>query len=213
MKGFTSSKQGAGVDGAPEEMKTGTTTVGIVANEAVVLATDRRASLGGRFVSNKNAEKIIEVHPTAAITISGGVGAGQTFADQLRAQASLYETRRGEEMSMKALSTAAANAIRGMRVVPLLGGVDTTGPHLYSLDPAGGLMEDTYGATGSGMQLAYGLLEGEFEEGMSIDAAVDAATRAVASASARDTASGNGALVARITGEGIDLEEIDQEEI
>jgi proteasome beta subunit len=213
MEGFTSGKSGAGVDGAPEEMKTGTTTVGIVAEGGVVLATDRRASLGGRFVSNKTAEKIIEVHPTAAITISGGVGAGQTFADQLRAQASLYETRRGQEMSMEALSTAAANTIRGMRVVPLLGGVDATGSHLYSLDPAGGLMEDTYGATGSGMQLAYGLLEQEFEEGLSLDAAIDVATRAVSSAVARDTASGNGAMVARITSEGIEVEEVTEEEI
>jgi len=212
MEGFTSGK---GAAGAPEEMKTGTTTVGIVADgaDAVVLATDRRASLGGRFVSNKNAEKILEVHPTAAITISGGVGAGQTFAKQVRAQSSLYETRRGEEMSMEALSTTAANAIRGMRVVPLLGGVDDSGPHLYSLDPAGGLMEDTYGATGSGMQLAYGLLEQEFEEGLDVDAAVDVATRAVEAASARDTASGNGAMIARITAEGIDIEEREAEEI
>jgi proteasome beta subunit len=212
MEGFTSGK---GAAGAPEEMKTGTTTVGVVADgaDAVVLATDRRASLGGRFVSNKNAEKILEVHPTAAITISGGVGDGQAFAKQVRAQSSLYETRRGEEMSMEALSTAAANAIRGMRVVPLLGGVDDSGPRLYSLDPAGGLMEDTYGATGSGMQLAYGVLEREYEEGLGVDAAVDVASRAVEAASARDTASGNGAMIARITAEGIDIEEREAEEI
>ena len=210
MEGFTSGK---GAADTPEEMKTGTTTVGIVADGAVVLATDRRASLGGRFVSNKNAEKILEVHPTAAITISGGVGDGQAFAKQVRAQSSLYETRRGEDMSMEALSTAAANAIRGMRVVPLFGGVDGSGPHLYSLDPAGGLMEDTYGATGSGMQLAYGVLEGEYEEGLDVEAAVDVASRAVEAASARDTASGNGAMVARITADGIDIEERSEEEI
>jgi proteasome beta subunit len=206
MDGFTSGKGSAG---APEEFKTGTTTVGIVADGGVLLATDRRASLGGRFVSNKTANKIFEVHPTAAITISGGVGDGQTLAKQIRAQTSLYETRRGRDMSMEALSTTAANVIRGMRVVPLLGGVDDTGPHLYSLDPAGGLMEDTYGATGSGMQLAYGLLEQEFEEGMSMDDAESVAVRAVESASERDTASGNGVVVARITSDGVDIEELE----
>ncbi|MFB6117709.1 proteasome subunit beta [Halosegnis sp.] len=211
MDGFTSGKEAA--DGAPEELKTGTTTVGIVAEDGVVLATDRRASLGGRFVSNKSADKILEVHPTAAITISGGVGDGQTFADQLRAQASLYETRRGEEMSMDALATAAANAIRGMRVVPLLGGVDSEGPRLFELDPLGGKMEDTYGATGSGMQLAYGVLEGAYDEELSIDEAESVALEAVEAASARDTASGNGAMVARITAEGVDTEEIGAEEI
>jgi len=211
MEGFTSGKGTA--ESAPEELKTGTTTVGIVADEGVVLATDRRASLGGRFVSNKDADKIIEVHPSAAITISGSVGAGQTFADQLQAQTSLYETRRGKEMSMEALSTTAANAIRGMRVVPLLGGVDETGGHLYELDPAGGLMEDTYGSTGSGMQMAYGVLEGEYEDGMSVDEAETAARAAVKAASARDTASGNGAMVARITDDGIEREELSAEEL
>ena len=211
MDGFTSGK---GVtDDAPEELKTGTTTVGIVADEGVVLATDRRASLGGRFVSNKSADKIIEVHPNAAITISGGVGDGQTFADQLRAQSSLYETRRGEDMSMEALASAAANAIRGMRVVPLLGGVDSEGPRLFELDPLGGKMEDTYGSTGSGMQMAYGVLEGGYEDDLTMDEAEEVALDAIEAASARDTASGNGAMVARITEEGIDTEEIDAEEI
>ena len=211
MDGFTSGK---GVtDDAPEELKTGTTTVGIVADEGVVLATDRRASLGGRFVSNKSADKIIEVHPNAAITISGGVGDGQTFADQLRAQSSLYETRRGEDMSMEALASAAANAIRGMRVVPLLGGVDSEGPRLFELDMFGGKMEDTYGSTGSGMQMAYGVLEGGYEDDLTMDEAEDVALDAIEAASARDTASGNGAMVARITEDGIDTEEIDAEEI
>lgn len=211
MERFTSGKGAA--DRAPEEMKTGTTTVGIVADSGVVLATDRRASLGGRFVSNKNADKILEVHPNAAITISGGVGDGQTFAEQLRAQSSLYETRRGEEMSMDALATAAANAIRGMRVVPLLGGVDSEGPRLFELDPLGGKMEDTYGATGSGMQMAYGTLEGAYEEDLSMGEAEEITLDAIEAASARDTASGNGAMVARITSEGIDTEEISVEEI
>lgn len=210
MEGFTSGKGSAA--GSTPEFDTGTTTVGIVAADGVVLATDRRASLAGRFVSNKSAEKIFEVHPTAAITIAGGVGDGQAFAKQIRAQSSLYETRRGEAMSMEALSTAASHAIRGMRVVPLLGGVDETGGHLFSLDPAGGLMEDTYGATGSGMQLAYGVLEREFEEGLSVDAAADLAVRAVEAASERDTGSGNGATVARITTEGVAIENLGEAE-
>lgn len=45
---------------------TGTTTVGLTAVDGVVLATDRRASLGGRFVTNKRARKVEQVHPTAA---------------------------------------------------------------------------------------------------------------------------------------------------
>jgi len=70
----------AGSDGAVE-YSTGTTTVGLVAADGVVLATDRRASLGGRFVSNKDVVKVEQVHPTAALTIAGSVGAAQAYAN------------------------------------------------------------------------------------------------------------------------------------
>jgi proteasome beta subunit len=194
--------------GAPT-YSTGTTTVGIVAEEGVVLATDRRASLGGRFVSNKRTVKIERVHPTAAITLSGSVGGAQAYARQLRAQTRLYETRRGEPMGMDALATAAGNTLRGLPVSPLLGGVDEEGPRLFQLDAAGGVLEDRYAATGSGTQVAIGAVEGRYDPEAGIDAAAALAADAVAAASERDTASGNGLAVAYITAEGIDLREYD----
>jgi len=183
--------------------ETGTTTVGVVAADGVVLAADRRASLGGRFVANKSVVKVEQVHPTAAATIAGSVGGAQSFLRQLRAEASLYETRRHEPMSMRALSTLAGDLLRGQPVSPLLGGVDDTGPHLFQLDGGGGVMEDRYAATGSGMQLAYGVLEQRFEPDLSLAAAETAATAAVNAATERDTASGNGVTVVRVTDEGV----------
>ena len=64
--------------------KTGTTTIGIATEDGVIVATDKRASLGGRFVSNKEAEKIEQIHPTGATALSGSVGGIQAFAKQLR---------------------------------------------------------------------------------------------------------------------------------
>ena len=58
--------------GGAVEYSTGTTTVGLVAADGVVLATDRRASLGGRFVSNKDVVKVEQVHPTAPVAASRG---------------------------------------------------------------------------------------------------------------------------------------------
>jgi proteasome beta subunit len=201
MTGFTSGK--------PPEQKTGTTTVGLVAGDGVVLAADRRASVGGgRFVTNKDATKIEQVHPTAALTIAGSVGGAQSYLRSLRAETSLYENRRGEPMDVDALATMASNMIRGLPVHPILAGVDATGPHLYTLDSGGGVMEDRYAATGSGMQLAYGVLEGGANRDLTLAAAEDLALRAVESATERDTASGNGATVARITGDGVTIEEI-----
>ncbi|MFW5956191.1 MAG: archaeal proteasome endopeptidase complex subunit beta [Halorhabdus sp.] len=192
--------------------KTGTTTVGLATEEGVVIATDRRASLGGRFVSNKNVVKVEQIHPTAAMTLVGSVGGAQSFIRTLRSEASLYETRRGEPMRINALATLAGNFARGgpfLAINPILGGVDEDGSHVYSIDPAGGVMEDDYTVTGSGMALAYGTLEGEYDPEMSLEDARDLATRAVQAASERDTGSGNGLALAEITAEGVDIETFD----
>ena len=189
--------------------KTGTTTVGLTTADGVVIGTDMRASLGGRFVSNKNVQKVEQIHPTAALTLVGSVGGAQSMIKTLRAEANLYETRRGEPMSIDALATLAGNLARGgpfRAIHPILGGVDEEGSHVYSIDPAGGVVEDTYTVTGSGMQVAYGTLEQYYEEGLSNDEAREIVARAVQSASERDTGSGNGLVIAEITDEDVEIE-------
>jgi proteasome beta subunit len=192
--------------------KTGTTTVGITTPDGVVIGTDRRASLGGRFVSNKNVVKVEQIHPTAALTLVGSVGGAQSFIRTLRSEANLYETRRGEPMSMQALATLAGNFARGgpfMAINPILGGVDSDGSHVYSIDPAGGVMDDDYTVTGSGMQLAHGALENQYDEELSIEEAQTLAARAVNAATERDTGSGNGLVLATVTEDGVETEEFD----
>jgi len=189
-------------------VKTGTTTVGLVAGDGVVLAADRRASLGGRFVSNKNSVKIEQVHPTAAVTLSGSVGGGQAFIRQLRAEASLYENRRGEQMSVEALAQLAGQLIRGQQAMPVLGGVDDE-PHVFAVDGAGGVLEDAYTASGSGTQVATGTLERRYRDDLTLEEGEQVAAEAVASATERDTASGNGITVARITEDGVTIDSYD----
>jgi proteasome beta subunit len=189
--------------------KTGTTTIGLTTAEGVVIATDMRASLGGRFVSNKNVQKVEQIHPTGALTLVGSVGGAQSFIRSLRAEVNLYEARRGEEMSMNALATLAGNFARGgpfFAINPILGGVDDDGHHVYSIDPAGGVMEDEYTVTGSGLTVAYGTLEREFESGLSNEEAKRVAASGVKAAVERDTGSGNGVYLAEITEEGVTIE-------
>ncbi|GAB3664034.1 archaeal proteasome endopeptidase complex subunit beta [Halopiger thermotolerans] len=188
--------------------KTGTTTIGITTTDGVVIATDMRASLGGRFVSNKNVQKVEQIHPTGALTLVGSVGGAQSFISTLRAEVNLYESRRGEDMSIEALANLAGNFARGgpfFAIHPILGGVDEDGSHVFSIDPAGGVMEDDYTVTGSGMQLAYGLLEQEYEDDLSNDEATTIAASAIKSAAERDTGSGNGVFLCEITDEGVDI--------
>ncbi|PSP83796.1 proteasome endopeptidase complex, archaeal, beta subunit [Halobacteriales archaeon QS_6_64_34] len=201
-------------EGRDEEnvIKTGTTTVGIATEGGVVIATDRRASLGGRFVSNKSVTKVEQIHPTAAMTLVGSVGGAQSFIRSLRSEANLYEVRRDEPLSIHALATLAGNFARGgpfFAINPIIGGVDEEGSHVYSVDPAGGVLQDDYTVTGSGTMVATGTIEGNYDPEMSIGEARALAIRAVRAAAERDTGSGNGIVLAEITGEGVDIDRFD----
>ena len=194
-------------------VETGTTVVGLRTTDAVVLAADRRASVGGgRFVTNKRMRKIESVHPTAAVALSGAVGDIQQFVRTLRAEAALYAERRDEPMSLTAFSTLSGDVLRraGLRVSSLLAGVDREGPHLFGLDGAGGVLTHEFAAGGSGMQVAYGVLEREAGDDPTIEVARAVAAKAVDAASERDTASGNGLVVATVTDEGVAVEEHDE---
>ncbi|MBX0293357.1 archaeal proteasome endopeptidase complex subunit beta [Haloarcula nitratireducens] len=201
-------------EGRDEEnvTKTGTTTVGISTDDGVIIATDRRASLGGRFVSNKNVQKVEQIHPTAALTLVGSVGGAQSFIRSLRSEANLYEVRRDEPLSIHALATLAGNFARGgpfFAINPILGGVDAEGSHVYSIDPAGGVLQDDYTVTGSGTMVATGTIEGEYDPEMSLEDARNLAIRAVEAAAERDTGSGNGVVIAEVTADGVDIDRFD----
>jgi len=201
---------------AGDAAETGTTVVGVTTADAAVLAADQRASVGGgRFVTNKDTRKVEQIHPTAAAALSGTVGHLQQFVRVLRSECRLYADRRSDPPSLTALSTLAGGVLRSspLAVSPLLGGVDPGDgdpePAVFTLDGGGGVLTDDYAAGGSGMQLAYGVLEQDYEPDLSPGEARRVAARAVESASERDTASGNGVTVATVTREGVETEEYD----
>ena len=166
-----------------------------------------RASLG-RMVSSKNVQKVEEIHPTGALTIAGSVSAAQSLISSVRAEVRLYEARRGEDMSMEALSTILSNFLRsgGFFIVqPILGGVDSDGPHIYSIDPAGYVLEEEYTVTGSGSQYALGVLEQEYGDELSVEKAQSVAAKAIQSAVERDVASGNGINMCVVDEEGVEI--------
>jgi proteasome beta subunit len=80
---------------------------------------------------------------------------------------------------------------RGLMAQILVGGVDDSGPHLYNLDPFGSLTEEKMTSTGSGSPLAVGVLEDQWQEGMTVEHALPVIARAVNAAMKRDVASGN----------------------
>jgi proteasome beta subunit len=181
----------------------GTTTIGIVCKDGVVLATERRATAGS-MIANKMTQKLFKIDSNIGVTVAGLVGDAQVLCRYLRAEVSLYRLRRSANLSAEGAATLLANILSGNRMFPyyawlLLGGVDAKGGHVFSVDPAGGSIEDRYVSVGSGSTFAYGLLEEGYTRDISVSDAVDLALRGLTVAMKRDSASGDGYIIHTIT--------------
>ncbi|MHA1582773.1 MAG: archaeal proteasome endopeptidase complex subunit beta [Candidatus Baldrarchaeia archaeon] len=198
-------------DGYPQPIVTGTTTVGIICNGGVVLATESQATMGN-LVASHRAPKIHKITDHIAMTISGSVADAQQIIRIIRANVNLRRLELGRELSVRAVSQLTATLLFQNRLYPyitmlIVGGVDEEGPHIFTLDPLGSLLEeDKFAATGSGSVIAYGVLEDGYRENMPIEEAIELAKRAVKAARRRDIASGGKIQAAVITKGGIKME-------
>jgi proteasome beta subunit len=180
----------------------GTTTIGLVCKNSVVLASDTRVTMGS-YVAHKHGKKIYKVDDHLAMTISGGVADAQRTVDILKVNAQLYKLNMDRPMPVSSAARLIANLLFSSRYAPLIaqvliGGMDDTGPHVFSLDPFGSLTEEKCVATGSGSPIAYGILEDRFKEDMSAKEILPVIVKAVDSAMKRDAASGDSFNVAVI---------------
>ena len=179
-----------------KDLKKGTTTIGLVCKDGIVLATEMRATMGN-LIGHKTTQKLFKISDNMGLTVAGLVGDAQMLARWLSAEVKLYELKHGTQMSLKAASTLMANIMNGRRYMPfwvqlLLGGTDSEGSHVYSLDAAGGSIPDKFQTTGSGSPFVYGVLEDRFKENMSIAEGKELGVRALTAAMKRDSASGDG---------------------
>lgn len=185
----------------------GTTTIGLVCDRGVVLATERRATMG-HFIASKDAKKVYQIDDLIAMTTAGSVGDAQRLVKWMQVESRLYKMRREESMTVKGIVSLLANILGGNRYYPyfvqlLVGGVDKNGPGVYSLDALGGIIEEKKAvATGSGSPMAYGVLEDRYVENLPINEGVELAVRALHNAMKRDSASGDGIEVVKITSDG-----------
>jgi len=174
----------------------GTTTVGILCEGGVVLASESRATMGN-FIASSTAKKIYQVDDLIGLTTAGVVGDAQSLVRMIQVEARLYKMQRGEPMTVKAITTLLSNILAARRYFPflvqlILGGVDRYGPRLYSLDALGGQIEERkIVSTGSGSPIAYGVLEAMYKPDLSVQEGTILAARAIHNAVKRDSASGD----------------------
>lgn len=187
-----------------ESILKGTTTIGLVFAEGVILATEKRATMGN-LVASKKAKKVYRIADRIGMTTAGGVGDAQQLARLMQVECNLYQVRRGKLMTVGAASTLLSNYLNQNRYFPyyvqlLVGGVDEQGPSVYSVDAMGGASrEDDIVSTGSGSPFAYGVLEDRYRRDMTEQEAIELATRALKSAMRRDVGSGEDISIVVIT--------------
>src|SRR5512136_3390453 len=164
-----------------EEVKKGTTTIGLVCQDGVVMATEKRATMG-TLIAHKSTQKLFRIDSNLGLTVAGVVGDAQTLARYITAEVELYKLKRGVGMSVRSAATLTSNILGGNRYYPyyvglIIGGVDSEGSHVYSLDMAGGSIPDDYVTTGSGSPFVYGVLEDHYQKTIVIKDAIDLAIR------------------------------------
>ena len=191
-----------------EQLKTGTTTVGMVCKDGIVLAADKRATAGNMIV-DKRADKVHIISDDFAVTIAGTVSDAQLVIKLIRAELKLKEVRTNKHPSAKEAANLLGgllySMLRQMSMFPgiahfLMGGKDNLGTHLYDLFPDGSVTKiKDYVSSGSGSVFAYGVLETQYRPEMTTTEGVKLALKAVNTALQRDSASGNGIDIIVIT--------------
>ncbi len=193
-------------------VKTGTSTLAIVCTDGVIVAADRRATMGGMIIQ-KDARKIIEISENMIITTAGNVSDAQLLAKLIKAEMKLKKVRSDREMSVKEVANLLGGMIysniRRMSLIPgithfVLAGKDLEGIHVYDLFADGSvtLIKD-YVSSGSGSIFAYGVLETMFEKKLTFNEGAKVALKAMNAALQRDSASGNGIDIYAVTKDGV----------
>jgi len=188
-------------------LRNGTTTVGIKTKDAIILAADRKATMGN-LVADKDVQKVFKIWDHIGVTTAGSVGDLNMLVRFLQSKLRTHFLEYEEEMDTEALATYLSTILNSNRMFPylvqiIIGGTVHT-PQLFSIDAIGGMTEiKTYTATGSGSTMAYGVLEDRYNTDISTEEGIQLAIRAVNAGRERDVYSGGtGVDVAVITKDG-----------
>src|SRR6187200_1545720 len=170
-------------DNIAEQIKKGTTTCALTCVDGVVLAADTRASVGF-FIADKHVMKIQKIDRDLGMTIAGGVADAQNLVDIMRYNANIYRLTNRELMPIRSAARLCSNVLFNQRYYPyyvqiILAGFDNVGGQIYNIDLFGSITTEKFISTGSGSPVAYGYLESEFKEDLSVNEAYKIAINAI----------------------------------
>jgi proteasome beta subunit len=189
-------------------IKKGTTTCALTCKDGVVMAADTRAS-AGFFIADRHVMKIQKVDRHAGMTIAGGVADAQNLVDIMRYNSNIYRLSNKEPIPIKSAARLCSNVLFNQRYFPffvqiILAGVDKTKEEgqIYNIDLFGSMTSEKFISTGSGSPVAYGYLETEFKENLTVNDAYKIAIQAIAAAIRRNAGTGDGINVVIIDKDG-----------
>jgi len=190
----------------------GATTVGVVCQDGVILASEKRVSYGYLIVS-KGGKKVFKITNCIGAACAGLVSDMQILVREVEAYANLFSLDVGRPISVRSAAKLMSNLLFERRLAPLItqtivSGVDEEGASLYVLDILGSVIPDKYAVVGSGMEIAMGVIEEGYKEDLTVEEAKDLVVRAIKSAISRDIMSGDGIDFLLITKDGTREESI-----
>ena len=188
-----------------ERLKTGTTTIGMVIKDGVILATESQAT-AGHFVANKKAQKLFKINNQCGATMAGGVSDCQYVIGQAQAISRLLTVRENKEPSLEYIANIVRNMLFNGRsffqAFLIIGGYDskTQTGRIFPIDFLGYMADsEDFASLGSGSTFALGVLEGSWKPEMSIDEGVKLVEKALSAAKNLDIASGSTNQIVVIT--------------
>ncbi len=186
--------------GAVVEQVHGTTIVALTYAGGVIMAGDRRATMGN-VIAQRDIEKVFAADESSCVGIAGTAGLAVEMVKLFQVELEHYEKIEGAQLSVdgKANRLSAllrgnlGMAMQGLAVVPLFAGydADTLGGRIFSYDVTGGRYEEhRHHGVGSGSMFARGALKKLWREDLSAGDAVRVAVESLFDAADDDSATG-----------------------
>ncbi|HLP79458.1 MAG TPA: proteasome subunit beta [Acidobacteriota bacterium] len=194
-----------------EQLKTGTTTLGILCKDGVVIAADRRMTAGNLISLKEGIEKVIPINNQAVLTIAGGVADAVLFIKLIKAETRLNKLRLGRENTPREMASLIGNIVynnirsQGSVTHFLLAAKGKDGFELFDIFPDGTVTKiPRFISTGSGSYFAEGVLETLYKKDTAVAEALDIAKKALHASMTKDTATGNGVDIYKLTKNGVE---------
>ncbi len=195
-------------------LKSGTSILGIVCKDGVVMASDRRAT-AGNLVMSKNTRKAVKLNDYLVVSGTGMASDIDFLHKIVAAELRLKELKSKQRPTVKEaanlIATLSYRNIRQFSTIPAIAGTLVAGynedgtSELYTIEPAGSIAKvDDFDANfSSGMPFIIGLLERQYKKEITVKQGVELASEAIKSSTQRDIGSGNGIDIFTITKDGI----------